>query len=129
VRRTGPDFVIVAGPGDPGDGQAAATAFLPYPGGTAIDAAGRFYVSELWTGRIRVVMPDGTIQTYAGTGVIGFDGDGGPAAQAQLNIYVPLAGSNSLLTAHPWGEGMRNPHPDKWPRRDECARTNWGTPP
>jgi sugar lactone lactonase YvrE len=107
-------FTIVAGPGLPGDGAAATAAFLPYPGGTAIDAAGRLYVSELWTGRIRVVEPDGKIRTYAGTGVTGFGGDGGPAVNARLNYPrgITIDGEGSLYIADSGNNRIRRVAPD-----------------
>ena len=40
---------------------------------------------------MRRVWPNGTIGTVAGTGVEGFSGDGGPAAQAELDLPKALA--------------------------------------
>lgn len=45
---------------------------------------GRLYVLPQHEGRIIVVGDDGTLQGYAGTGVLGDSGDGGPALEAEL---------------------------------------------
>jgi hypothetical protein len=37
------------------------------------------------------VDPHGTITTVAGTGKVGFSGDGGPATKAQLNVPIAVA--------------------------------------
>ncbi len=54
-----------------------------------LDAAGNLYVSECsWTfAAIRRIDPSGTMTAFAGTGVPGFSGDGGPATSAQF--YCP----------------------------------------
>ena len=54
----------------------------PIPGGVAMDAAGNVYIAEL--NRVRKIS-QGVVTTVAGTGVAGFSGDNGPAADAQLN--------------------------------------------
>ena len=99
---------LVAGPGDPGDGQAAPRAFVPSPEGIAVDASGNVYIAEVATSRIRRVSPQGVITTFAGTGAAGFSGDGGPASQAQLDgprglalgpdgsLYVADSGNNRI---------------------------------
>jgi DNA-binding beta-propeller fold protein YncE len=51
----------------------------------AVSHDGSLYIAEAGGHRIRKVAPDGSISTYAGTGVAGFSGDGGPASQAQFN--------------------------------------------
>lgn len=52
----------------------------------AFDAAGNLYVSECsWTyAAIQRIDPDGMLTPFAGTGVPGYSGDGGPATAAQL---------------------------------------------
>jgi hypothetical protein len=47
-----------------------------------MDTAGNLYIAD---GRIDKVAPDGTISTFAGTGLQGPEGDGGPAMSASLN--------------------------------------------
>jgi sugar lactone lactonase YvrE len=66
-----------------GDGGPATSAYLLQPGGVAVDRAGSIFISET-SHRIRRVSPTGTISTFAGTGGIGFSGDGGPAIDAKF---------------------------------------------
>ncbi|MBL8210726.1 MAG: hypothetical protein JNK87_08445, partial [Bryobacterales bacterium] len=68
-----------------GDGGPATDAAIRFPRGVAVDAAGNLYISDTGNHRIRKVAPNGIITTYAGTGVSGFSGDGGPATLARLN--------------------------------------------
>lgn len=78
----------IAGNGDfedSGDGGPAILAGIRSPGGLAFSHSGELYVAEERTHRIRKIDKEGNIQLVAGTGVAGFSGDGGPAAQAQLN--------------------------------------------
>ena len=67
-----------------GDGAAATAAMLNTPSGLAIDGAGNLYIADTGNNRIRKVTA-GVISTFAGTGVAGLLGDGGPAASAQLS--------------------------------------------
>lgn len=89
IRRIAANGVIttVAGNGNSasaGDGGSALAASLYRPYGLAFDAAGNLYVSEMSGHRIRKIAVNGTISTYAGTGVAGAVGDGGPATSAQI---------------------------------------------
>jgi uncharacterized protein (TIGR03437 family) len=68
-----------------GDGGSAINAGLNDPNGVAVDAAGNLYIAEYLGERVRKVATNGTITTVAGTGVLGFSGDGGPATMASLN--------------------------------------------
>jgi uncharacterized protein (TIGR03437 family) len=68
-----------------GDGGAATAAKLSSPRGLAYDSKGNLYIAEYGAHRIRKVSTTGTISTFAGTGIAGFSGDGGPATSAQLN--------------------------------------------
>src|ERR1700674_2985339 len=82
----GPRVVTVAGTGErafSGDGRQASASALVRPVAIAIGLAGEIYIAE--GNRIRQVGKDSLIRTFAGTGAAGYSGDGGPAAQAQLN--------------------------------------------
>ncbi|MBX9599961.1 MAG: IPT/TIG domain-containing protein [Bryobacteraceae bacterium] len=80
---------VVAGNGTPGysgDGALATAAQLRLPAGVAIGPDGSIYVADYGNARIRRVAPNGIITTFAGAGVAGFTGDGGPATAARLNL-------------------------------------------
>jgi len=62
------------------------------PGGRiALDAAGNIYIADTENFRVRLIDTAGIIHTFAGTGVDGFQGDGGPAAAAQLSRVTDVA--------------------------------------
>lgn len=65
------------------------------PAAAAMDSAGNLYIADLGFNQIRKIA-NGTITTVAGTGVPGFNGDGGPATSAQLTgprgVAVDAAG-------------------------------------
>src|SRR5439155_1333801 len=67
-----------------GEGGPATSASLLGPNGVAVDGQGNVYISDGNGARVRKVNPGGTITTIAGTGQIGFSGDGGPATSARL---------------------------------------------
>ncbi len=71
-----------------GDGGAATSAALDHPYGVVADAIGNIYLADALNNRIRKISPSGIISTFAGTGVSGSSGDGGPASAAQ--IFAPL---------------------------------------
>jgi sugar lactone lactonase YvrE len=50
----------------------------------AVDPAGNVYIVESTLNKIRKLTPDGIINDWAGTGVSGSNGDGGPAVAARL---------------------------------------------
>jgi serine/threonine-protein kinase len=54
------------------------------PSGIAVGPDGSLYIADTENYRVRVVGPDGTISTLAGSGEPGFSGDGGTAAEARL---------------------------------------------
>jgi uncharacterized protein (TIGR03437 family) len=100
VRKVTPAGTIttVAGNGGygfSGDGGSAINATLAYPAGVAVDASGSLYISDLGNNRIRRVSPSGIITTYAGTGVAGTTGDGGPASSATFNQPRQIAFDSS----------------------------------
>jgi DNA-binding beta-propeller fold protein YncE len=81
-------ITTVAGDGQKayrGDGGPATHASLNMPHEIQFDAARNLYIAERDNHVIRRVDAEtGIISTFAGTGVAGFSGDGGPAPQAQL---------------------------------------------
>ncbi len=72
--------------GATGDGGPAALARVGNPYGLTLGPDGALYVCEIDTERVRRIdMEDGSISTVAGTGEVGYSGDGGPATSATLN--------------------------------------------
>ena len=88
------NITTFAGTGDRGsigDGGLAIAARLADPHGLAIDATGNLYVAG-WDGnRIRRIDTVGMIATFAGTGELGYGGDGGPATKAHLHHPLGVA--------------------------------------
>jgi len=84
----------VAGTGETGysgDGGPALDATFDRPFDIVTDAAGNLYIGDARNHAVRIITPDGMIDTFAGTGTAGYSGDGGPAKQAQLNNPYNLA--------------------------------------
>ena len=68
-----------------GDGGLAINARLKTPLDVAVDAQkGYVYIADTSNNAVRRVDANGIVTTVAGTGLRGFSGDGGPAAQAQV---------------------------------------------
>ena len=102
VREVTVDGTIrtIAGIGTPGfsgDGGPATSAQLSSVVGLAVDERGELYIADGFNHRVRMVAPNGTITTVAGTGdpgpegFGGYSGDGGPATLARLGIPNGLA--------------------------------------
>jgi len=91
----GGTLYLVAGngiQGFSGDGGQATAAQLNSPHAVAVDASGNLYISDFGNGRIRKVnSTTGVIETFAGTGSAGFNGDGLAATVAWLNAPEGLA--------------------------------------
>lgn len=75
------------------DGRRANATSLVHPLAVAIGPGSEIYIAE--GNRVREVRRDGRIATFAGTGVAGFSGDGGPAALAQLDMPQGLAADSA----------------------------------
>jgi len=77
--------------GSTGNGGAATAAELNAPTLVAVDAGGNLYISD-HSGTVRkVTASTGIISAFAGTGVGGYSGDGGPATSAQLSYLEGMA--------------------------------------
>ena len=83
-----------------GDGGPATSAWLSYPEGVAVDAAGDLFIADTDNNRVREVShATGTITTVAGNGTSGYAGDGGPAASGEIDTPASVAvdASGSVL--------------------------------
>ncbi len=111
AQTTVPTYTVntFAGSVPNGDDGWAAEAVLRWPGPMVFDKAGNLYIADGGNASVRKVTPNGRISTIAGTGEVGFSGDGGPASRAQLsgalgglaidangNIYISDAGNNCI---------------------------------
>ena len=120
VRKVDKNGIIttIAGNGTSGysgDEGPAVSAEMSNVSGIAFDAAGNMYLADRQNARIRKVALNGTISTFAGTGVAGFTGDGGPAINATLyspnsvafdgagNLYVADSSNNAIRKISPSG--------------------------
>jgi NHL repeat len=105
IRLVAPDGTITTVAGDglgrfSGDGGPASQAEIATPRGISAMPDGGYLIADTDNERIRRVLPDGTIETVAGSGVMGSFGDGGPALEAGLDspfAAVPVAGGGYLI--------------------------------
>src|SRR5581483_5848943 len=100
IRKVDTNGIIttVAGNGSvgyAGDHSWATNASLYYPLGVAVDNSDNVYIADLGNERIRKVDGGGIISTIAGSGYLGFAGDGGGATNADLNDPYSVAVDNS----------------------------------
>jgi len=94
IDRTTTLVSTIAGDGTfgyTGDGGPATSAELGQPWELLYDSSKNLYISDVGDNVVRIVNSGGTINTFAGDGVAGFSGDGGPAIKAELNIPSGLA--------------------------------------
>lgn len=84
-----------------GDGRKATQASFQLPFGLVRDKSGNTYVSDTYAQRIRKISSTGIISTYAGTGIAGYGGDGGPASTAMVlyPIGLTLDAAGELIVA------------------------------
>ena len=96
-----------------GDGGPATTAEFYTPYGLHMNGSGDMYVSDYFNGAIRKISNTGIISTYAGTGILGYDGDGGPAIIAKVNNCsdVFLTSTGDLLIADTHNNVIRKVKP------------------
>jgi hypothetical protein len=112
-----PPIYTVAGTGvsgSSGNGAPAIDAQIDAPRSVIGLPDGSFLFVEPFKYDVRRVWPDGTVTVFAGSGVAGFAGDGGPATQARLNIphTVSLTPSGGILLADTSNDRIREIWPD-----------------
>lgn len=114
ISKVTPDGKIhtMAGTGKKGyagDGGKALEATFNLPHEIRFDKEGNYYIADMVNNAIRCVdAKTGIITTFAGTGVAGYEGDGGPADKAKLkqphsiqfgadgNLYICDIGNNVI---------------------------------
>ena len=100
-----------SGKGYSGDGGLATSAQLYQPSGLAFDAAGNLYIVDNGNNVVRKVDMTGKIITVAGNNALGagYNGDGGPATSAQLNLplCIVLDAAGNLYIADTKNSAIR----------------------
>uniref|UniRef100_Q02B28 NHL repeat containing protein n=1 Tax=Solibacter usitatus (strain Ellin6076) TaxID=234267 RepID=Q02B28_SOLUE len=109
---SGQTITTVAGNGTAGfagDTGQATQAQINRAVGLVTDANGNLYLAEELNNRVRKVDTGGVITTLAGIGTAGFAGDGGPAAQAQLNgpLGLCIDGSGNIYVSDQGNKRVR----------------------
>lgn len=74
-----------------GDNGPALQAELNYPWDLFLDSAGNLFLSDLLNFRIRKIDTAGIITTVAGNGTEGYNGDGIPAVEAEIDLARGIA--------------------------------------
>ena len=107
IRKVSPAGIITtyAGTGtqgSSGDGGAATSASLSQLFGIGVSSVGNIYMADS-NNKVRMVnSATGIITTFAGTGIMGGDGDGGSATLATLNLPVSTkVDAKGYLLLHP----------------------------
>ena len=92
-----------------GDG-AAIDARVYFPTGVAVDYAGNVYIADQSNDRVRKInTATGVISTFAGTGIGGYLGEGGPATAARVNnpTGVAVDGAGNVYIADQYNHRVR----------------------
>src|SRR3569832_1089223 len=78
---------------------------LTFCSAIAADSHGNLFIADAYNHRIRMMTPDGTVTTIAGTGVMGHRD--GPALQAQLGLCYGIAvGSDGSIFVSDWSNDV-----------------------
>ena len=96
-----------------GDGGPAIDASFGGAAGLAVDSTGILYIADPFNSVVRKVSIDGVISTFAGTGIYGNTGDGGPATSAEMGAVsgVELDAGGDVLIVDPWNGVIRKVSP------------------
>jgi len=82
-------------PGYFGDGGPATAGEVSGPQGLAMDKNGNIFIADNGNNVIRVITASGAINTFAGTGITGNNGDGGPATDADFTAITGVAADSA----------------------------------
>ena len=111
VRADG-EIRTLAGNGEPGnrgDGKPAVDAQIGEPTGIGVSSEGTIFIADRLHHVVRRIVGDDTIQTYAGSGRAGDEGDGGPPAKAELSFPqdVTVSPDNAVYIADSGSQRIR----------------------
>ena len=97
----------VAGGG--ANGSSPTAAYLASPSSVVKDGVGNVYIASPALQVVFKVTPGGQLSIYAGTGIAGFSGDGGPANAAELDYpsSISLDGAGDLFIADYYNNRIR----------------------
>jgi len=101
---------IAGGGGEPiSEGRPALQAKLQPPLALAVDERRNVYLTQTEEHTVRKIDPTGKISTVAGTGILGFNGDGQPAKLTSLDYPTSLAvdGCGNLFIADARNDRVR----------------------
>lgn len=92
-----------------GDGGAATAAQLDWPTDVKVDSTGNIYIVDFSNQRVRMVNPDRIINTIAGTGASGYNGDGIPATTAELYNpgFLLIDNKENVYVSEEWNQRIR----------------------
>ncbi len=116
IRKITPDGTVSTFAGNGTIGSANGVGILAsfyYPAGMAVDAADNLYVADYGNNKIRKIAPDGTVSTFAGTGVAGaaegdvttaqFNGATGVCVDSFGNVFVADYYNNKIRKIDTFG--------------------------
>jgi hypothetical protein len=114
IRHVDASGVVRATAGDgsrgySGDGGPAVDAQLDGPTRMILDRDGNLVFCDTGNDVVRRILPDGTIETIAGTGRPGYSGDGGPALEAKLSgpYDIVMANDGTIYLADSGNDAIR----------------------
>jgi sugar lactone lactonase YvrE len=81
--------------GSSDDGVAPATALLRLPSDVDVGPDGSIYIADSGNQRVWKVTTDGVVTSFAGNGMLGSSGDGGPGVNATLNMPCAVAADSN----------------------------------
>lgn len=81
--------------GSSDSGVAPATALLRLPSDVDVGPDGSIYIADSGNQRVWKVTTDGVVTSFAGNGMLGSSGDGGPGANATLNMPCAVAADSN----------------------------------
>jgi sugar lactone lactonase YvrE len=101
IQKNGIITTIAGGGTDAWAENVLATTVSVTAGGLLVDSLNNIFIADVGRGRVRVISSSGYIVTIAGTGTMGYSGDGGPATAAKLGSpdFLLFDNEGNLLLA------------------------------